>query len=48
MRAMVLEQPGRPLVLRDMPDRRAGPGQILARVTACAVCRTICTSSTAS
>lgn len=40
MRAMILERPGQPLVLRELPDRHAGPGQILARVTACAVCRT--------
>ena len=40
MRAMVLERPGEPLVARDMPERRPGPGQILARVAACAVCRT--------
>jgi propanol-preferring alcohol dehydrogenase len=37
---MVLDRPGQPLVPRDLPDRRADAGQILARVTACAVCRT--------
>lgn len=37
---MVLEQPGRPLVPLDLADPLPGPGQILARVGACAVCRT--------
>jgi propanol-preferring alcohol dehydrogenase len=40
MRAMVLEAPGRPLRLADLPDPRPGPGQLLLRVRACAVCRT--------
>ena len=40
MRAMVLESPKQPLMLRDLPAPVAGPGQILVRVTACAVCRT--------
>jgi propanol-preferring alcohol dehydrogenase len=40
MRAMVLKAPGQPLVSRDLPTPRPGPGQVLARVTACAVCRT--------
>ena len=40
MRAMVLDQPGRPLTERLLPDPTPGPGQILAQVTACAVCRT--------
>lgn len=40
MRAMVLERVGSPLVLRDVPDPTPGPGQVLIRVTACAVCRT--------
>lgn len=40
MRAMVLDQPGRPLTERLLPDPTPGPGQVLARVTACAVCRT--------
>ncbi len=39
MRAMVLAEPGR-LVLRDVPVPRPGPGQVLVRVRACAVCRT--------
>ncbi|MGQ7793365.1 zinc-dependent alcohol dehydrogenase family protein [Faunimonas sp. B44] len=40
MRAMVLEAPGAPLVLRDLPVPEPGPGQILVRVAACGVCRT--------
>jgi propanol-preferring alcohol dehydrogenase len=40
MRAMVLEKPGEPLVLRDAPKPRPGPGQLLVRVATCAVCRT--------
>lgn len=40
MRAMVLDQPGQPLSERCLPDLEPGPGQVLARVTACAVCRT--------
>ncbi|MFW8595484.1 zinc-dependent alcohol dehydrogenase family protein [Cribrihabitans neustonicus] len=40
MRAMLLEKPGKPLVLRDIPVPKPGPGQILIRVEACGVCRT--------
>jgi propanol-preferring alcohol dehydrogenase len=40
MRAMVLEAPGRPLVERELPEPKAGPGQVLLRVRACGVCRT--------
>jgi len=40
MKAMVLEAVGNPLVLRDLPDPVPGPGQLLLRVGACAVCRT--------
>jgi propanol-preferring alcohol dehydrogenase len=40
MRAMVLERPGGPLVLRTRPVPTPGPGQLLLRVRACAVCRT--------
>jgi propanol-preferring alcohol dehydrogenase len=40
MRAAVLEAPGRPLQLRDLPIPRAGAGQILLRVRACGLCRT--------
>ena len=40
MRAMVLEAPGRPLVERELPEPKAGPGEVLLRVRACGVCRT--------
>lgn len=40
MRAMVLEKPGKPLRLADLPVPKTGPGQLLIRVHACAVCRT--------
>ncbi|HSC48715.1 MAG TPA: zinc-dependent alcohol dehydrogenase family protein [Gaiellaceae bacterium] len=37
---MVLEQPRTPLVERELPTPRAGPGEVLLRVLACGVCRT--------
>jgi propanol-preferring alcohol dehydrogenase len=37
---MVLERPGEPLRLRELPDPEPGPGQVLIRVGACGVCRT--------
>jgi len=40
MRAMVLEQPEKSLVLRDVPKPKPGPGQLLVGVKTCAVCRT--------
>jgi alcohol dehydrogenase, propanol-preferring len=40
MRAMVLDEPGRPLRLADLPEPVARPGELLIRVTACGVCRT--------
>lgn len=40
MRAMILERPGQPLVLRELPIPEPGPGQVLLRVRACGVCRT--------
>jgi len=40
MRAMLMEQPRRPLVLREVPRPEPGPGQVRVRVAACAVCRT--------
>lgn len=40
MRAMVLEQPGRPLEPRSLPVPRPGDRELLLRVEACAVCRT--------
>lgn len=39
MRAMRLHAPGR-LVAEAVPDPRPGPGEVLLRVAACAVCRT--------
>jgi alcohol dehydrogenase, propanol-preferring len=40
MRAMVLEKPGSPLMLRNLPRPKPAQGQLLVRVAACAVCRT--------
>lgn len=40
MRAMVLDVPKQPLQLRDIPEPLPDPGQILLRVSTCAVCRT--------
>jgi propanol-preferring alcohol dehydrogenase len=40
MKAMVLERQGTPLVERDLAVPDPGPGQVLLRVRACAVCRT--------
>ncbi|HEY2681559.1 MAG TPA: zinc-dependent alcohol dehydrogenase family protein [Candidatus Udaeobacter sp.] len=40
MRAMVLDESKRPLRLRDVPKPKAGNGQLLVRVSTCAVCRT--------
>src|SRR2546427_3234242 len=40
MRAMVLEQLGQPLQLREIPAPIPQPGQLLVRVSACGVCRT--------
>lgn len=40
MRAMVLHAPGQPLRLEERPVPEPGPGQLLLRVQACAVCRT--------
>ena len=40
MRAMVLEQPRKPLVLRERPVPEPGDGQVQLKVQACAVCRT--------
>jgi propanol-preferring alcohol dehydrogenase len=40
MRAMLLEQPRQPLQLRDVPAPAPRDGELLVRVTACAVCRT--------
>jgi propanol-preferring alcohol dehydrogenase len=40
MRAMVLDAPGEPLRLADLPAPDPGPGQLLVEIDACAVCRT--------
>ena len=40
MRAMILNAQGEPLQDVQVPDPRPGPGQVLIRVEACAVCRT--------
>ena len=40
MRAMLLDEPGKPLQLRELPTPAVQPGQLLVRVAACAVCRT--------
>jgi propanol-preferring alcohol dehydrogenase len=37
---MLLEEPGRPLRLADVPEPAPGPGQTAVRVEACGVCRT--------
>jgi propanol-preferring alcohol dehydrogenase len=40
MRAMIFEAPGRPLSAAEVPVPEPGPGELLIRVHACAVCRT--------
>src|SRR5215510_8259271 len=40
MRAMVLDKAKQPLQLRDVPKPKPGRGQLLVRVSTCAVCRT--------
>jgi propanol-preferring alcohol dehydrogenase len=40
MRAMLLDRPGQPLREAEVPEPEPGPGQLLVRVDACAVCRT--------
>ncbi len=37
---MVLDRPKQPLQLRDVPKPKPGRGELLVRVSACAVCRT--------
>ena len=37
---MVLDEPKRSLELRDVPKPKPGRGQLLVRVSTCAVCRT--------
>jgi len=48
MKAMLLERAGAPLVPTDLPDPQPGANEVLIRVRACGVCRTVSTSSTAS
>src|SRR4051794_21811004 len=40
MRAMLLDEPGRPLRLGELPEPEPGDGQLLIDVHACGVCRT--------
>lgn len=40
MLAMILEKPGNPLELRELPLPVPGPDQVLLKVQACGVCRT--------
>jgi propanol-preferring alcohol dehydrogenase len=40
MRAMVLDEPMRPLRQVELPEPQPGPGQLLVKVHACGVCRT--------
>ena len=40
MRALTLHAPGQPLVAVDLPTPKPGPGELLLRLVACAVCRT--------
>lgn len=37
---MILDRPKQPLVLRDVPVPAPGVGQVLVKISACAVCRT--------
>jgi propanol-preferring alcohol dehydrogenase len=40
MQAILLDRPGSPLRAATVPDPEPGPGQLLLRIVACAVCRT--------
>ena len=40
VRAMILERPGTPLRLEEVPVKVPGPGQVLLKVHACGICRT--------
>src|SRR5579871_1416193 len=40
MRAMVLDRPGKPLVLRELPEPEPKGREVQLQVLACAVCRT--------
>ena len=37
MKALILEEFGGPLLLKDLPQPEPGPGEVLVRVRACAV-----------
>ena len=39
MRALVLDEPGRPLREAELPVPEPRPGQVLLRVRACGICR---------
>lgn len=40
LRAMVLENPGMPLRMVEVPERSPGPGEVQVKISACGVCRT--------
>jgi alcohol dehydrogenase, propanol-preferring len=40
MRAMVLDEPGRPLAARELADPEPSAGEVLVEIHACGVCRT--------
>ena len=40
MHAMILDRPGLPLRMVELPDRDPGPGEVRLRISACGVCRT--------
>jgi propanol-preferring alcohol dehydrogenase len=40
MRAMVLEEPGQPLVYKKVPVPKPAEGQVLIKIIACGICRT--------
>jgi propanol-preferring alcohol dehydrogenase len=40
MRAMIFDEPGKPLRLTELPIPQPGPGQVLLRIQACGVCHT--------
>src|SRR5579871_5918661 len=40
MRAAILDRPGQPLRIGELPDPTPGPGQLLLHIAACGVCRT--------
>jgi propanol-preferring alcohol dehydrogenase len=43
MRAAVVREFGRPLVIEEMVAPRPGPGEVLVRIEATGVCHLICT-----